>query len=101
MSILLFAGQAVASNQGGYEFDNEIEACVAEVGEHANYGDAVRVQHKIVKVKRALLGYALTIDTAVYSESDDAAIRAYATYCVANGNNKPLRFRIRESESGA
>lgn len=93
--------QALASDTGGVEFENEVRSCVAAVANHADYRGATRVQHNVVTVKRAPLGYALKIDTAVFADPGDAAIREYATFCVANGDYKPLRFRIREIDSGA
>ena len=94
LSLFVLGGQASASD--AIAFNSEIQSCVDAVGVHANYSDASRVQHTVVKAERAFLGYALTIDTAVFAASDDVAIRSYATYCVANGRNKPLKFRISE-----
>ena len=95
LSLFVLGAQAVASD--AIAFNSEIHSCVDAVADHANYSDASRVQHTVVKAERAFLGYALTIDTAVFAASDDdVAIRYYATYCVANGRNKPLKFRISE-----
>jgi len=38
----------------------------------------------------------MKISTAVIGEDLDETIRAYATTCVVNGNNKPLKFVISE-----
>ena len=96
VTLLIFGGPAAASDNGKLGFDSEIKSCVAEVGDHANYEDATRVRHLIVKVKRTYIGYVFTINTAVFTDSDDVATREYASYCVARGGDKPVKFRIDE-----
>ena len=89
-------GPAAASDNANMAFDSEVKSCVAEVGEHANYNDAIRVRHAVVKIKNTLIGYVLTIDTSVFTNSDEIAVRKYASYCVAKGDDKPVKFRIDE-----
>ena len=43
----------------------------------------------------------MKIDTSIYTESADDAAREYATYCVVNGNHKPMKFEISEINAGA
>ena len=93
-AILLFSGQASAAKQEWTEIDAEIRSCVTTVAEHANFDDATRVKHAVVGVKERAVGYKLTIETSLYNENTDAAIREYATSCVVNGNNAPLQFSI-------
>ncbi len=100
-SIFFVGGQAVASEDDRFRYDTEINSCIAEVGEFANYDDAVRVRHNVVVVKRTRIGYVFTIDTAVFVESGDDAIREYASYCVVRGTQKPVKFDINETSSGA
>ena len=103
ITLLVFGGNAAASDNGKLAYDREIKSCVAEVGNHANYNDATRVQHLVVKVKRQPgigprigIGYVFTINTSVFTDSDEIAIREYASYCVARGDDKPVKFRIDE-----
>jgi hypothetical protein len=98
---LVCAGQAGAAQQEWSGIDAEIRSCVATVGQNANYADATRVRHDIVGVKERTVGYKLTIETSLYNERDDAAIREYATYCVVNGSNAPMQFSISESDDDA
>ncbi len=90
---------ASAATVDEVRYDSEVRSCVAEIRNHVSYGGASRVRHEVTLVKPKLVGYVMKIDTTVYTESEDAAPREYATYCVVNGNNKPLKFEI--SESGA
>ncbi len=103
ITLLVFGGTAAASDNGELRYASEVKSCVAEVGNHANYHDAIRVRHTVVKVKmrpgigpRLGIGYVFTIDTSVFTDSDEIAARKYASYCVARGDDKPVKFRIRE-----
>lgn len=98
-SIFFLGGQAAASDQGKIPFDSEVKSCIAEIGDHANYENATRVQHTVFDVRRRVNGYVLVIDTSVYT--DDVATREYESVCTARGDRKPLRFRISETNSGA
>jgi len=101
-ALFVFAGQASAA-QGSWqqEIETEINSCVAAIADHANYDDATRVRHSVVGVKERTVGYKLTIETSIYSDDGDTAIREYATSCVVNGNNAPMKFSISESDLGA
>lgn len=96
ITLLVFGGNAVASDNAKIRYVSEINSCIAEVGEHANYDDATRVRHIVVVTKRTRIGYVFTIDTSVFIESDKDAIREYASYCVARGESSPVKFKIDE-----
>ena len=74
-----------------------IEACVAEIGGHADYTDASRVRHELETTKRRSLAYKLSFNTKVYGKSGDEVIREYATKCVVYGDDKPVFFEIEET----
>jgi len=96
IGLFIFANPASAADFASIGLQSEVNACVAEVRDHADYGDAVRVRHDIVAIERRTVGYTMKISTSVYGEAEGDAIRAYATTCVVNGNNKPLKFSISE-----
>jgi hypothetical protein len=98
---LAITGPAGAAQQEWAEIDAEIRACVATVAENANYSDATRVRHAVTNVKERVVGYRLTIETSLYNETSDAAIRAYASSCVVNGSNAPLQFSIKDAGNDA
>ena len=100
-ALLILAGQASAAKGNWQEIETEINSCVSAIADQANYDDATRVRHTVVAVKERTIGYKLTIETSIYSDTDDAAIREYATSCVVNGNNAPMKFSISESDVGA
>ncbi len=96
ITLLAIGGPAAATDNGKLAFDSEVKSCVAEVGNHANYNDAIRVLHTVVKVKRTRIGYVFTIDTSAFTYSDEIAVREYASYCVARGEETPVKFKIDE-----
>ena len=91
---LTFSSYASAADLADIGLEHEVNACVAEVRDHADFADAVRVRHDVVAIERRTVGYTMNITTSVYSDTDGEAIREYATTCIVNGNNKPLKFSI-------
>lgn len=80
-----------ANAQRELPFAQELDACVAAVNARLNLDTAERIRHTVTKEKRTGIGYALTIDTAVYYAGDE---RHYSAYCVAQGENEPVKFRF-------
>jgi hypothetical protein len=100
-ALIVLAGQASATQETWSGIDTEISSCVAAVADQANYSDATKVRHAVVGVKERTVGYKLTIETSLYNDTSDIAIREYATSCVVNGNNKPMKFSISETDNDA
>ena len=96
ITLLAFGGTAAASDNARIRYASEVNSCIAEIGDHANYDDATRVRHTVVVTRRTRIGYVFSIDTSVFIDPDKDAIREYASYCVARGDNKPVRFTIDE-----
>ena len=97
ITLLTIGAPAAASDNDKLAYDSEVKTCIAEVREHTNYKDATRVQHSVVKTMNTFIGYVFTIDTSVFTDSDEIAVREYASYCVARGDDKPVKFRIDEA----
>ncbi len=95
-ALIVLAAQASAAQETWSGIDSEIKSCVAAVADHANYNDATKVRHAVVKVKERTVGYKLTIETSLYNDASENAIREYATSCVVNGSNVPMQFSISE-----
>ena len=93
-ALLLLAGPAAASDNGRITFAKEIESCIAEINDRADYNDATRIRHTVVEVKNTFAGYVLSIATDVFTDSDVTAVREYESYCVAKGDAKPKKFSI-------
>jgi hypothetical protein len=100
-ALLVLAGPVSAAQGNWAEIQTEINSCVAAVADHANYSDASRVRHDIVNVKERTVGYKLTIQTSIFTENNDVAIREYATSCVVNGKHAPMKFVISETRDDA
>jgi len=88
------AGAATVAESG---VEDEVNACVAEVRERMDYNEVTRIRHDVVAIERRTGGYTLKISTSLYGEAEGEAIRAYATTCVVNGNNKPMKFTFSET----
>jgi hypothetical protein len=75
--------------------DKQIQACVAEVGRHANYGDASRVLHRISSLnQRNLVELKIRIETSVFSKSEEAVVREFTASCVTDPMGDVVKFRI-------
>jgi hypothetical protein len=96
-AIPAIAAPVAANKYEQAELDQEIRSCITELGNYADYAGATQVRHEIVVTKRRTIGQRLDIQTSVFSDTDDAAIRAYATRCVVYRDNKPVRFEVDET----
>lgn len=83
------------------QIDMEIQSCLAEVGDRADYEGAVRVRHEVSVAPRRSIGHQIDIRTSVFAEGGDRAIRAYAARCLVYRDHKPVRFVISEADAGA
>ena len=93
---LASTGPAAASYSDKLVRGSELKSCIAEISSHANYTDSTSVLHLVTKMKRTRSGYVYTIGTSVFTASGGTAAREYSSYCVARGDNKLVKFRIRE-----
>ena len=96
IALLTIGGPAAASDNDNKAFESELNSCIAEVNDQANYNDATRVRHNVVEIERIRRRFVFRINTNVFTKSDEIAIREYASYCVARGDAKPVKFRIDE-----
>jgi len=92
--VCAFSGTgSVAAAPEKLTFAKEVDSCVAAVTSRLDLDRATRVRHLVSTVDRTGIGYVLTIETAVFFGSSE---KKYETYCVANGDNVPLKFSIEE-----
>jgi len=99
---LFFSGTAMANDLfTEVAPQHQVESCVAEISDYANYDDAKLVRHHVESKQRRTIGHILRIDTRVYGDTEDEVIREYATKCVVGISEKPLKFTIRELGDGA
>ena len=80
---------------------HQVDSCVAEISNYADFSDATRVYHDVKSRQRRTIGHTLRINTRVYGEVEDEVIREYATKCVVGTEDKPTRFTIIETTAGA
>ena len=101
LAILALLGLTVASDVNAAfgrdkdGADQQIQACVAEVSRHANYGDASRVLHRVSALnQRNLVELKIRIETSVFSKTDETIVREYATSCITDTMGDVVKFRI-------
>jgi len=76
-----------------------IKACVAEIGERANYEDADRIVHHVTSLdQKNIVQKSITIETAVYVDEDADTARLYTASCITGDLGKVVRFRLLEEE---
>jgi len=97
IGLYVFAAPAGAATVAESGVADEVNSCVAAVRERVDYSDAIGIRHDVVAIERRTVGYTLKISTVVYGQNEGETIRAYATTCVVNGDNKPLQFSISKS----
>jgi len=101
LTLLAFLGLTVASDVNAAfgrdkdSADQQIQACVAEVGRHADYDDASRVVHRVFSLdQRNLVELVIRIETSVFSKADETIVRGYMASCVTDTMADVVRFRI-------
>lgn len=101
LSLLVLAGFAITGSARATGFytdapSRDIEMCVAEVRQRADFTGASRVRYDIVSTRRRHVGFEIEIETTVYAPTDGAVLREYETLCVATGGTTPSRIRMSE-----
>jgi hypothetical protein len=79
--------------------ESSVNSCVAQIGEQANYEDAVRVRHEVDSKARRISGHKIFVTTTVFGADGadgDEAIREYATVCSISDNTETKKFKIKE-----
>jgi hypothetical protein len=86
-----FATLAAPASAGDLAYADEVDSCLAAVNERVILGDSNRVRHLVTDSKRTAIGYALTIETWVFS---NAIEQRYAVRCLARGRSEPVKLKI-------
>jgi hypothetical protein len=83
-----------AQTHGKARDNRQIQACVAEIGRHANYDEASRVVHHVTTLEqRNIVEMQIGIETTVHLKGDDTA-REYRASCVTDSMGKLVKFRL-------
>lgn len=99
LGFMLVSGTVISANAATVEeikYQSEVRSCVDEIQGQLDINEATRVRHEIEIVREKLVGYAMKIDTSVYTEIADEPTHEYATHCVVNGDHRPLKFTMDE-----
>lgn len=95
---VLVAGSAASAAvpAGDLAFAAEIDSCLAAVNDRVGLEGADRVRHLVTDGRRTAIGYALSIETSVFSADRE---RRYSIRCVARGDGAPLKLAIDDIET--
>jgi len=93
IAITALSAPAFANRNSEPLFLAEIDSCIAELTRHIDVSDAARLRHVVIRSKRSRLGYSLKFNTSVFSPDGESR---YTVYCVAKGDNAPVKFRFEE-----
>jgi hypothetical protein len=72
-------------------FAAEVDSCLAAVNDRVILENSNRVRHLVTDSRLTAIGYALTIETSVFSADSE---RRYTVRCVARGNSEPVKLTI-------
>lgn len=96
LAVTAFSSPAFAERHSDPAFLEEIDSCVAELTSRIDMTNADRLRHVVTNSKRSGIGYALKFNTSVFSAEGEAR---YSVYCVARGDQSPVKFRFKELDS--
>ncbi len=75
--------------------NEQIQVCVAEIGRHADYGNAARVVHQVVGLdQRNLEEMEIVVETSVFLKNEGDLAREYRASCITGAVRDLVRFRI-------
>ncbi len=101
LTILVLLGLSVlsdakADSARSMRITNEhIQACVSEIGRHADYDNATRVVHQVVGLdQRNLEEMEINVETLVFLKSEGELAREYRVSCITGAMHDLVRFRI-------
>ena len=102
LSLTMTCDAYAGTNRSERRTIEQVGSCVSEIAKHADYDDASRAVHWIDKLtQKNLLEIEIRIETTVYAESGDLAIRRYETSCLIAGKGSLVDFRIDTIELGS
>jgi len=105
LGILTFVGLSFAydANANSIRQDRHtskrIQACIAEIGEHADYGDASRVVHWVARLnQKTAVELEVHVKTAVHAKGNNKVIREYTADCTTGTWGELVEFRISSTQ---
>ena len=89
----IFSVPAFAATDAEPRYLSELDSCVSEITSKLDTTDVNRIRHVVTDYQRSSIGYALRFETSVFTADNETH---YSVYCVADGDNKPVKFRYKE-----
>ena len=95
-ALTIMSGAVLAESTADTPYAAELDACVTALKANIEMDGVRRIRHVVTKLAPGSIGYRMTLQTSTFT---DEVERQYSTSCLANGNNPPIKLRIRERNS--
>jgi hypothetical protein len=95
-ALTVMSGAVLAESTADKIYAAEIDACVTALKANIEMDGVRRIRHVVTKLAPDSIGYKMTLQTSTFT---DDGVREYTASCFANGNNPPIKLRIRERNS--
>jgi hypothetical protein len=99
-ALMLIAGlatgaSAMASTSERIEarINNEVAACASAFRNQVDLDGVNRIRHVVTAATPAIIGREFRLETSTFSGEEE---RRYRSICLVNGDNPPIRLRVRE-----
>jgi hypothetical protein len=95
-ALTIMSGAVLAESAADKPYAAELDACITALKANIEMNGVRRIRHVVTKIAPDSIGYKMTLQTSTFT---DDAERQYSTSCFANGDNPPIKLRIRERNS--
>ena len=95
LGLSLTCGASAAVEGSNKAITDPIEACIARIGEQADYDGAKRIVHRVASIdQKNLIELSIRIETLVLLDDESGSSREYLASCVTGGLGKIVKFRL-------
>lgn len=92
---IMISERAVASDAVKPRTEIQIQACVEEIGLHADYANVSRVIHEVSELNQLnLVALEIVVESAAYAADRKEPVREYSAICVTETMGDLISFRI-------
>jgi len=96
-AVLLASGDVLANNDHGTRrMQRQIEACIENIGDRADYDAASRVVHTVTDLRQVnIVELEIVVETAVIGNDRQTMLRGYRSACITDSMGRLTRIRVR------
>jgi hypothetical protein len=90
------SAMASTSDRIDARISNEIAACASAFRNHVELDGVNRIRHVVTTASPAIIGREFRLETSTFSGAEE---RRFRSICIVNGDNPPIKLRVRELSS--